>query len=198
MEEKIIIDRKNDHVGKNILISSICFFGATFLITWYIVNVNEYWHTSMMDTLTSDKFFVIIGIALIPVAVALFLYFLFANNRLVVTNKRIYGKVAFGKRVDLPLDSISAVSMTVILLGGLSVSTSSGRITFFFIPGRAEVHAEISNLIINRQSDLHTTTIKQEMPQSGADELKKYKDLLDSGVITQEEFDAKKKSILGL
>ena len=31
-----------------------------------------------------------------------------------------------------------------------------------------------------------------------ADELKKYKDLLDSGVITQEEFDAKKKQLLGL
>lgn len=31
-----------------------------------------------------------------------------------------------------------------------------------------------------------------------ADELKKYKDLLDSGVISQEEFDTKKKQILGL
>ncbi len=31
-----------------------------------------------------------------------------------------------------------------------------------------------------------------------ADELKKYKDLLDSGVISQNEFDAKKKQILGL
>lgn len=38
-----------------------------------------------------------------------------------------------------------------------------------------------------------------EVPQqiSLADEIKKYKDLLDSGVITQEEFDAKKKEILG-
>ena len=33
---------------------------------------------------------------------------------------------------------------------------------------------------------------------SSADELKKFKDLLDSGVITQEEFDAKKKQLLGL
>lgn len=32
----------------------------------------------------------------------------------------------------------------------------------------------------------------------GADKLKMYKDLLDSGVLTQEEFDAKKKQILGL
>lgn len=33
---------------------------------------------------------------------------------------------------------------------------------------------------------------------SNADELKKFKDLLDSGIITQEEFDAKKKQLLGL
>ena len=33
---------------------------------------------------------------------------------------------------------------------------------------------------------------------SNADELKKYKELLDSGVITQEEFDAKKKQLLNL
>ena len=33
---------------------------------------------------------------------------------------------------------------------------------------------------------------------SDADELKKYKELLDQGVITQEEFDAKKKQLLGL
>lgn len=33
---------------------------------------------------------------------------------------------------------------------------------------------------------------------SVADELKTYKDLLDSGVLTQEEFDAKKKQLLGL
>ena len=33
---------------------------------------------------------------------------------------------------------------------------------------------------------------------SAADELKKFKDLLDAGIITQEEFDAKKKELLGL
>ena len=42
----------------------------------------------------------------------------------------------------------------------------------------------------------------QNTPQiaapSSADELKKYKELLDNGVLTQEEFDAKKKQLLGL
>lgn len=38
----------------------------------------------------------------------------------------------------------------------------------------------------------------QESGQSTTDELKKYKELKDQGVITEEEFDAKKKQILGL
>lgn len=38
----------------------------------------------------------------------------------------------------------------------------------------------------------------QQPAFSGADEIKKYKDLLDMGVITQEEFDTKKKQLLGL
>lgn len=33
---------------------------------------------------------------------------------------------------------------------------------------------------------------------SNADEIKKYKELLDSGIITQQEFDAKKRQLLGL
>ena len=54
-------------------------------------------------------------------------------------------------------------------------------------------------MLIERQKiPTSTTTIKQEIPQSNADELKKYKDLLDSGIITQEEFDAKKEQLLRL
>ena len=44
-------------------------------------------------------------------------------------------------------------------------------------------------------------TLSASIPPSqdrSADELKKNKELLDSGVITQEEFDAKKKQLLGL
>ena len=42
-----------------------------------------------------------------------------------------------------------------------------------------------------------STTVIQQMT-SQADELKSFKELLDQGIISQEEFDAKKKQILGL
>lgn len=48
-----------------------------------------------------------------------------------------------------------------------------------------------------RQARLAANSPVSQAPSS-ADELKKYKDLLDSGVISQEEFDAKKKQLLGL
>lgn len=55
-----------------------------------------------------------------------------------------------------------------------------------------------------KRSSLITPKVKKEIvvqnseSASHADELKKYKDLLDSGVISQEEFDAKKRQLLGL
>ncbi len=45
---------------------------------------------------------------------------------------------------------------------------------------------------LNKEKTSENTSV------SAADEIKKYKDLLDSGIITQEEFDAKKKELLGL
>ena len=67
------------------------------------------------------------------------------------------------------------------------------------IKNRDEIQKVLSDLLIERQSKPKAeTTIKQEIPQSNADELKKFKELLDNGIITQEEFDAKKKQLLGL
>ncbi len=49
------------------------------------------------------QFFAITVLALI---VAGLFYLMFSKTQLVVTDKRVYGKTSFGKRVDLPFDSI--------------------------------------------------------------------------------------------
>lgn len=123
---------------------------------------------------------------------------------LTVTDKRVYGKIRWFSRVDLPVDSISAVSKGIFKSVG--VATSSGRISFLFVKNRDEIHDALSDLIVSRQNDIkaekqreekqEATTIVQQA--SSADELKKFKELLDAGIITQEEFDAKKKHLLGL
>ena len=55
---------------------------------------------------------------------------------------------------------------------------------------------EIRKIVDANQSSNGSGTIINNI--SSAEELKKFKDLLDAGIITQEEFDAKKKQLLGL
>ena len=49
-----------------------------------------------------------------------------------------------------------------------------------------------------KESKNWNTKKNEEATHSQADEIKKYKELLDSGAITQEEYDSKKKQLLGL
>lgn len=152
----------------------------------------------------SDLFRDIYGLfAIIPfVALSLIgglIYFWLHSYELTVTDKRIYGKVAWGKRVDLPVDSISATA-TIKTLKGVSVSTSSGKIKFLVMKNADKIYNVINELLINRQQEkVVATPVVTNTPVSDeADQLKKFKDLLDNGAITQEEFDAKKKQLLGL
>ena len=134
----------------------------------------------------------------IPVLAAIYwvLRTYYSSCEIVVTDKRVYGKAIFGKRVDLPIDSISAVGTSI--LSGIEVGSSSGGIKFKFIENNEKIHAELSKLLVERQSAGKSAPAPVSEPTSGMDDLKKLKELLDSGVITQEEFDAKKKQILGL
>ena len=119
------------------------------------------------------------------------LRYLYARKmHIVVSDKRVYGESVFGRKVDLPIDSISAIGKK--WFKGIGVATSAGKIVFFGFKNRDEIYETVSNLLVKRQSAnqaMNTT-------QSSADELSKYKKLLDDGVISQEEFDAKKKQLL--
>lgn len=122
------------------------------------------------------------------------MYLHIANCELVITDKRVYGKATFGKRVDLPIDAVSAVGTSS--LWGIDVGTSSGRIHFKLIKNKDEIHSVLSRLLMDRQQKI-TNTVMQNTA-SNADELKKYKELLDSEIITEDEYEAKKKQLLGL
>lgn len=124
------------------------------------------------------------------------LQYLMNNCALTVSDKRVFGKAAFGQRVDLPFDKVSSVAMCAFK--GIAVATSSGKIKFLFCKNKDEVFDTISEVLLERQNKWNEVVAKQDMSQSNADEIKKFKELLDSGIITQEEFDAKKKQLLGL
>ena len=186
MDEKILAKGK---FSKFNFISVIFLLFGLFGLVGFFISASE-----------SDGLGILMGVLymLIGVGGMLFFYYLLNKCDMTVTNKRVYGKAAFGRRVDLPFDKISSVDTCIFK--GIGVATSSGRIKFLLCKNRNEVFEAISNLLLERQGQQkhQETVVKQEINQSNADELKKFKELLDSGVITQEEFDAKKKQLLGL
>ncbi|MGN1195762.1 MAG: SHOCT domain-containing protein [Acutalibacteraceae bacterium] len=113
---------------------------------------------------------------------------------IVVTNKRVTGKASFGKQVDLPLNQISAIGLGYF--NSIAVATSSGKIHFWLLENRNEIHTALSEQIGKLQTETPVTNNNSSI--NTADELKKYKDLLDNNIITQEEFDAKKKELLNI
>ena len=134
-----------------------------------------------------------IGLSFWVVAICfLFTFLMMKKMQITITDKRVCGKTFFGRSVDLPIDSISAVGSS--WFNGIAVSTSSGKVSFLFIENSEEIRELLCQLLIDRQGKPQSVI----PDKSNADELKKYKELFDSGIITQEEFDAKKKQLLGL
>lgn len=208
MEEKIIIKSERTNILIPVIILVVVGFVILGLYTLFDINrytpqyerlaaLNYDWfdYSSALDMAVHQDggFLIALAIPVIFIIIAIIYYRAHSKIELTVTDKRVYGRATFGKRVDLPLDSISAVGTKS--KKGIAVTTASGAIKFNSIRNRDAIHAAISNLLIERQSK--PTAAAANAP-SNADELKKYKDLLDSGVISQEEFDAKKEQLLGL
>ena len=110
---------------------------------------------------------------------------------------------------------ISIASVVLLLLIASFISGSYNKATidwifqyfwqgYFILVVIAIVFGVLGNKLnpspkIKKTKKSAQTPVQISVQQStSADELKKYKDLLDMGAITQEEFDAKKKQLLGL
>ena len=192
MDEKVLVKSERYKIGRGLL-----YFMAAAGVVYLLWGILEELGLDLTPLCERDGWrFGIWGLAGLGL-ICLLIYAWMHSYELIVTDKRVYGKTAFGRRVDLPVDSVSAIGSR--WLKGIAVATASGKIDFLMIKNCDEIHKCVSNLLIDRQRKTTDNTVsKQEAPQSSADELKKYKELLDGGVITQEEFDAKKKQLLGL
>ena len=70
------------------------------------------------------------------------------NCEITVTNKRVFGRISFGTRMDIPLNKITSVMISPIFKTIL-VSSASGTIKFSFISNAQEVYEQINKLILN-------------------------------------------------
>ena len=84
--------------------------------------------------------------------------------------------------------SYNVVSLILKAVGNIALNTKiSSNISFYSVQ-----NAEAITENLNKKSE------ENYKSKSNADELKKFKDLFDNGVITEEEFETKKKQLLGL
>lgn len=198
MEDKIIIKSERYKVKKIFVFALIVGIIVGIVLSLFeILSAFQLTYVLMHIRHDSEDFLLPILFSICGAEIfALIIYFWIKSYELNITEKRAYGFAAFGRRVDLPVDSVSAIGLG--WLKSIKITTASGKISFLLIKNRDKMYDTISNLIVERQNKetKAETVIKQET--SNADELKKYKDLLDSGIITQEEFDQKKKQLLGL
>lgn len=190
MDEKVIIESEQYNF-KSYWITVLVIAGISLLLA--IPNIYWKWFfENPFDWFVEDGWYnIFFDIMLLTLIVGTICYFWLRKMNLVVSDKRVYGQAAFGRQVDLPLDSITAIGKGIIK--GIAITTASGAIKFKCIKNRDEIYETIGKLLVERQASKTTSN-----ETSSADDLKKYKDLLDTGVISQEEFDAKKKQILGV
>lgn len=193
MNEKVLIKGEFSRLGLST--QSLIFFSLAIvtLITCFIV-ATEYGGSPAwaFEGIEYGYYLFFIGIV---VFIILGFVYLTKARELTVTNYRVTGVTASGKRVDLPVSKISAVG-TADFFERVTISTASGVITFHGVINRDAVLAVISDLLLKQQSE--TTAEKPKAAESVADEIKKMKELLDQGIISESEFENKKKQLLGL
>ncbi len=84
-------------------------------------------------------------------------------------------------------------------LGGL-INLVIAILSIVALIGRIMSERKLSGSLSNK-SNANYTPVNNSIPQptnTDADEIKKYKELLDQGAISEEEYEAKKKQILGI
>ncbi|MFB8426000.1 PH domain-containing protein [Priestia megaterium] len=128
------------------------------------------------------------------------------NYAYAITSKRIiYGqkKVAGANFKAVEHGKINDITFeTGVLFGTLKIDTPYEKIKVGLDKGSAtHINNKIHEVLSELKGEL--VPVKETQQQvaaalSPADEIKKYKELLDMDAITQEEFDLKKKELLGL
>ena len=73
------------------------------------------------------------------------IFFLQCFCSLTITNKRVTGKVPIGKRIDLPIQHVTAVASAI---GAIKITTPTGVITFWLIDNKDKAYSELNRLIM--------------------------------------------------
>ena len=82
-------------------------------------------------------------------------------------------------------------------MGSLCITCAGNKYNISYVSNR-DIFCSKLNELLNTRTQQALKGVHTINQQSNYDEIEKLKRLLDNGIITQEEFDAKKKQLLGL
>ena len=127
------------------------------------------------------------------------------TKQLYVTDNRIIlheitGLVSNDER-SIPLASISSINISnKLVYSTIEIVSTGNKAIIDDVP--THIAVEIKAAIENLKAMAKTTTAPAGKVEKNmydvADEIRELKDLLDDGILTQDEFDAKKKQLLGI
>ena len=122
---------------------------------------------------------------------------LITNERIIYGNKGVLSSTIKSVNTD---DCRDVESDTFgIFRGSIKINTKTEIINFAADKSSILNLANMIEEALRQIADSKKTNSSVNINQvSAADELKKFKELLDTGIITQEEFNTKKKELLGL
>lgn len=119
------------------------------------------------------------------------------NRRVIFLNKNIlFG----GDSTDIPLNMINSVKLsTHLLLADIAITNGAISISLKQIANTSAkiLVKTIKDEAYKFQQNLAHPNVESKQ-EDAPDQIRKYKALADDGIITQEEFEAKKKQLLGL
>ena len=123
------------------------------------------------------------------------------TEQIYVTDKRIIAHKIEGifknEKVEIPLSSISSINTTVKGLGAsIEIVASNNKASVEKL--HIHIAQELKVLIDSLLHSTSTQTVATETFVDVADQIKKLADLRDSGILTEDEFSAKKKQLLGI
>ena len=211
MDDKILIKSEIDKKAKAILIGIPAILLSVSAFIFYVLagirpfdsyySWDPYYDSGYEAAFNGDggclTFFIIACTFFLMGIIALIVFLAQSKCELCITENNVKGKTLFGKEVVLPLYMVSAY-FTRKLFSTIAVATSSGITKFALIGNYAEIGNVLSKKINKRQENTSNESKATASQGNSMDDIIKLKSMLDSGIITQEEFDAKKKQLLGL
>mgnify|MGYP004588232265 FL=1 len=220
MENEHIIIKgipKKNKVALILLLSGVAVALISFFVAWYCFNrvvvpgyrwwlyCEEYdyhFFSFFFEQFFSSCFYgYTLTAGIIIIVAGLFIKVNTEKCEITVTNKRIFGKPAHNKEVDIPWNQITGLHSC--FFDGISIASIGNICNFYCMENHEEVMKAISYILANPQGMNVSSTRRDKTSTTNSsteksEQLIYFKSLFDNGIITQEEFNAKKKEILGL